>query len=133
MTKIHDGFRERRRYVRLETPVELSYFSGNGGKVAGAKAANISADGLRFQTKDKGLNEGDCLELKLIMTGTANPVHAKAKVVWKNRVSLEDGSPFDIGLEFTDIEEDNKNTFLKSLCDLMYSISENYGERKVRC
>jgi len=125
-----DGFRERRRYVRLKTPVELSYFSDNGEKVSKASAANISADGLRFQTNDSDIEKGDSLELKLLMAGAVNPVHAKAKIVWKKRVSLEDGSPFDVGLEFTNIEEDNKNTFLKNLCDLMYSISENCGKGK---
>ena len=88
MTKPADGFRERRRYVRLKTPVALSYFSDNGQKVSKAGATNISADGLRFQTKDKGINEGDSIELKLSMTGAANPVHAKAEVVWKKRISL---------------------------------------------
>ncbi|MCX5679666.1 MAG: PilZ domain-containing protein [Candidatus Omnitrophica bacterium] len=128
MIKAKDGFRERRRYVRLKTPVELSYFSGNGQKVSKAVTTNISADGLRFQTEDRDINDGDSLELKLSLTGAANPVHAKAKVVWKKRLSLEDGSPFDVGLEFIAIEEDNKNTFLKNFCDLMYSISENCGK-----
>jgi len=133
MTNAKDGFRERRRYVRLKTPVELLYFSGEGGGVSKAAASNISADGLRFQVEDKDMKEGDSLELRLSIVGTTNPVHAKAKVVWKKRISLEDGSPFDIGLEFTDIEEDNKNTFLKSLCDLIYAISESSGRGKDKC
>ena len=133
MNKTKDGFRERRRYVRLKTPVELSYFSSDGKKVSKVTTTNISADGLRFQTEDRDMNESDSLELKLSMAGAANPIHAKAKIVWKKRISLEDGSPFDVGLEFTDIEEDNKNTFLKNLCDLMYSISENYDKGKYKC
>lgn len=133
MLKGRSDFRERRRYVRLKTPVELSYFSGDGKRVTKSVADNISADGLRFQTEDKGINEGDSLELKLSIVGAANPVHAKAKVVWKKRISLEDGSPFDVGLEFTAIEEDNKNTFLKNLCDMMYGISENCSKEKNKC
>lgn len=133
MSKDRTDFKERRRYVRLKAPVEIVYFSGDGGKVSRAAAENISADGLRFQTKDKGINEGDSLELTLSMAGAVNPVHAKAKVVWKKKVSLEDKSPFDVGLEFISIEEDNKNTFLKNLCDLMYTISENRGKGKNKC
>ncbi len=133
MMKSKDSFRERRRYVRLTTPMELSYFSGGGQKVSKVVTTNISADGLRFQTEDRDLRDGDSLELKLSMAGAANPVHAKAKVVWVKRVSLEDRSPSDVGLEFTDIEEDNKNTFLKNLCDLMYSISEKQGKGKNKC
>ena len=133
MNKAKTDFRERRRYVRLKTPVEIAYFSGDEGKVYKAVAENISADGLRFQTEGRGMAEGDSLELKLCMAGAANPVHARAKVVWMKRVSLEDKSPFDVGLEFTSVEEDNKNTFLKNLCDLMYGISENRGKGKNRC
>jgi len=135
MLKVKNDFRERRRYVRLKTPVELSYFPDNEERVSKAVAENISADGLRFRTKEQNINEGDSLELKLILAGAANPVHAKANVVWKKKVSLEDGAPFDIGLEFTSIEEDNKNTFLKNLCDLIYNMSENHagGKGKDKC
>ncbi|MEI6862793.1 MAG: PilZ domain-containing protein [Candidatus Omnitrophota bacterium] len=133
MVKAKDGFMERRRYIRLNTPVEIAYFSGNGQKVSKAVTTNISADGLRFQTDDRDIHEGDSLELKLSMIGAANPIHARAKVVWEKRVSLEDKSPLDVGLEFTDIEEDNKNTFLKNLCDLMYKISENPSKGKDKC
>ena len=122
MTKVKDEFMERRRYVRLLNPMEMAYFSGNGRKVSKAVTTNISADGLRFRTEDRDIGEGDILELKLSITGASNPVHAKAKVVWKKRLSLEDRSPFDVGLEFTGIEEDNKNTFLKFLCDLIYNL-----------
>lgn len=130
MVKTPDGFRERRRYVRLNTPVEISYFPGGGRKVSSAVTTNLSADGLRFQTKDKGIDKGDSLEIKLSMAGAANPVHAKAEVIWKKRLSLEDGSPFDVGMAFVSIEEDNKNTFLKNLCDLLYQISENAGQKR---
>lgn len=123
MTKPEDIFRERRRYVRLGTPVEIAYFSKDEEKVFKAVATNISADGLRFRTENRGINEGDHLELKLSIKGAANPIHAESRVVWTKKLSLEDGSPSDIGLEFTSIEEDNKNTFLKNLCDLIYSIS----------
>jgi hypothetical protein len=130
MQKAKDGFKERRRYVRLETPATVSYLSADGSRVSTAAAKNISADGLRFEITDKAIKESDMLELKLSLPGMANPVHAKANVIWKRRLSLEDGSPFDVGLEFVSIEEDNKNTFLKSLCDLIYDISESSQKRK---
>jgi c-di-GMP-binding flagellar brake protein YcgR len=130
MVKSKYGFRERRRYVRLETPVTVSYFPTDGSRMATVVTKNISADGLRFETTDKAIREGDNLEIRLSIVGAANPTHAKTNVIWKKRLSLEDGSPFDVGLEFTEIEEDNKNSFLKSLCDLMYAISERTGKGK---
>lgn len=89
---------------------------------------DLSAEGLRLESKTKDLKEGSILELKLEIYGANNPVHAKGKVVWKKRLSLEDNAPYDIGIELTGIEEDNKNTFLKFLCDLIYNLpkeSEN--------
>jgi hypothetical protein len=44
----------------------------------------------------------------MVIPEAPNPVHAKAKVIWKKKISLEDAAPFDCGLEFTEIEEDNK-------------------------
>lgn len=125
-----DGFRERRRYVRLLVPVTVEYFSPDGTKVSKTTAKNISADGLRFETTDKSLKESDRLEVKLGIEGAANPIHATAEIVWKKKLSLEDKSPFDVGLEFTGIEEDNKNTFLKNMCDMIYRISETTARKR---
>ena len=113
---------ERRRYVRLETPITISYVLPEGESILHTSTKNISADGMRFQTFDKALIEGDLVSLNLHIPEAVNPVHAKAAVIWKKRISLEDGAPYDVGLEFTEIEEDNKNTFLKFLCDIMYSL-----------
>ena len=48
----------------------------------------------------------------------------------KKKLSLEDNSPFDVGTELVDIEEDNKNTFLKFLCDLIYNLPEERKDAK---
>ena len=70
--------------------------------------------------------------IKLNFPNLPNPVHLYGKVIWSKRLSLEDGVPYDIGIEFTKVEEDNKNTFLKLLCDLIYAqarkISTSSGE-----
>lgn len=124
MTKIKDTFIERRRYVRLKTPIDIQYTVPDTGNVLKTASKNISADGIRFETTDKSIKESDVLELKMVIEDAPNPVHAKAKVIWKKKVSLEDAAPYDCGLEFTEIEEDNKNTFLKFLCDLIYSITK---------
>lgn len=124
MAKILDKMLERRRYIRLDTPIEISYAINENGAVHKTMTKNISPDGLRFEGRDKGLAESDIIELKLTIPGTVNPVHVKGRVMWKKRLSLEDSAPFDFGLEFSEIEEDNKNTFLKFFCDLLYDISK---------
>ena len=126
--KMRDRLVERRKYIRLKTPVSVTYTTPNTGIVHSSVTKNISADGLRLETKARDIEEGSLLELKLELYGANNPVHAKGKVVWMKQLSLEDDAPYDIGIELTEIEEDNKNTFLKFLCDLIYNLpkeSEN--------
>jgi len=122
MTKAKDDFIERRRYVRLQTPIDISYTVPETGNILNASTKNISADGMRFETNNKTIKVSDITEIKMLIPKAPNPVHAKAKVIWKKKMSLEDAAPFDCGLEFTEIEEDNKNTFLKFLCDLIYDL-----------
>jgi c-di-GMP-binding flagellar brake protein YcgR len=122
--KMKDKLVERRRYIRLEVPLKVTYTIPEHHKVYTSAAKNISADGMRFEARDKELKESTVVELKLEIPNISSPVHIKARVMWKSKLSLEDGAPFDVGVEFTEIEEDNKNTFLRFLCDLIYNLSK---------
>ncbi len=132
MTKAIDSFIERRKYVRLLTPLGIAYNVPGSGNIRQAMTKNISADGLRFETTDTELKETTMIDIKLDIPTAPNPIHAKGRIVWRKRVSLEDGSPFDCGVEFIEIEEDNKNTFLKFLCDLIYDIEKERGDGKAK-
>jgi hypothetical protein len=110
---------ERRKYLRTETPVNIRVISKNNA-VEEAETKDISPIGLRFKSKTASMAISEELELKIEMPGTSSSVHTKAKVVWKKKLSTEDGAPFTIGCEFSGIEDDNKNTFLKYFCDLLY-------------
>lgn len=122
---------ERRRFIRLNAPVNVSYTIPDSGKVFTTVTKNISADGLRIEGDSSFVpKDSDIIELKLKISDAASPVHAKGKVIWKKKISLEDGAPFDVGIEFTEIEEDNKNTFLKFLCDLIYNFPEDIKHAK---
>ncbi|MBI5124568.1 MAG: PilZ domain-containing protein [Candidatus Omnitrophica bacterium] len=127
--KPKDRLIERRKYIRLRTPIPVTYTIQETGNIYKSVTKDISADGLRIETRAKDLKESCPVELKLEIYGANNPVHAKGKVVWRKKLSLEDGAPYDVGIEFSEIEEDNKNTFLKFLCDLIYSLPrENNDE-----
>lgn len=132
MTKAGYKFIERRRYIRLRAPINISYTVPDENRIYNTATKDISADGLRFETLDKTLLEANILELKLNIPGAPNPVHVRGKVIWKKKVSLEDRAPFHLGLEFIEIEEDNKNTFLKFLCDLIYNLPKEteYAKKK---
>jgi Tfp pilus assembly protein PilZ len=116
----------------LREPIGIAYTIPEKEKIYNTTAKDISADGLRFQATNKTLKEGALIEMKLDIPDVSNPVHAKGKVMWKKKLSLEDAAPFDIGTELVEIEEDNKNTFLKFLCDLTYNLPEDAKNAKSR-
>lgn len=122
--KINDRLIERRRYIRLKTPISVEYTIQGTEGVYKAVTKDISADGLRFESYAHDLEADGIIALSLDIVGAHNPVHAKGKVVWKKKLSLEDKAPYDVGVEFTEIEEDNKNTFLKFLCDIIYNLQK---------
>ena len=130
MTKLRDKIVERRGFIRLRKPISITYTVVGQDKVHNVTAKDISADGIRFQTTDKAISEGNTLEAKLDIPEVVNPVHAKGRIMWKKKLSLEDNAPFDIGVEFLAIEEDNKNTFLKFLCDFIYNLPEEVKNAK---
>ncbi len=113
---------ERRRFIRLEVPVELKYVVEDDPSQMRRHVAtkDLSCDGLRFISEQK-IDEGAFLDINLTIPGANNPVHIKGRAIWAKKTSSEDTAPFEVGVEFTQIEEDNKNTFLKYLCDLIYN------------
>lgn len=115
---------ERRKFTRYTVPLKISYILDGDNVVRKGTTKNISSLGIRFES-EKNLKEGNILELKLELPKAQNPVHAQGKLVWVRKQTLEDTSSYDIGIEFMKIEEDNKNTFLKFMCDLAYK----YGHK----
>lgn len=128
--KINDRLIERRRYIRLRTPISVTYTIQETGGVYTTVTKDISADGLRFESHEKDLKTDGVIAFSLSIAEAHNPVHAKGKIVWKKKLSLEDKAPYDVGVEFTEIEEDNKNTFLKFLCDLIYNLQKENKDVK---
>ncbi|MBU4377001.1 MAG: PilZ domain-containing protein [Candidatus Omnitrophica bacterium] len=122
---------ERRRFIRLEVPIELKYIVEDNPSQTRMRVAtkDLSCDGLRFISEHK-IDEGSALDLNLTIPGANNPVHIKGKAVWVRKMSSEDAAPFEVGVEFAQIEEDNKNTFLKYLCDLIYNETKIMGRNK---
>ncbi|MFC1806961.1 PilZ domain-containing protein [Candidatus Omnitrophota bacterium] len=114
------GSQERRRYIRSDTAVPLTLFLSNAAVTEGIQTVtkNISSTGIMVEV-DEQLPLGAEAKLELNTPGGSNPVHCSGKIVWSNRLGETD--KFHSGIEFVKIEEDNKNTFLKFLCDIIYN------------
>ena len=115
---------ERRKFTRYSIPLKIAYVLDGQNTMHKGVTKNISSLGIRFESNEER-REGSGLELKLELPKAPNPVHAQGKLVWVRKQNLADNSPFDIGMEFLKVEEDNKNTFLKFMCDLAYK----YGHK----
>lgn len=108
---------ERRRFVRIEIPLKVTVTSG--GKTDEVVTKNISPVGMRFEIPHE-LEKSGKLDMTLTLPTSESPIILEGKVIWQTRISLEDNSPFDVGVEIINIDDENKNVFLKYLCDLLY-------------
>jgi len=116
---------ERRRFVRIDVPLKLMVKIGKRREKGITK--NISPVGLRFETSKK-LEADEKVEIVLYLPSMVNPITFKARVVWQKKKSLEDKAPYDVGVEIASIEDNDKNVFLKYLCDLFYNSTYKQGE-----
>ena len=112
---------ERRRFIRIEAPMRIK-IEGDGW-VEEATTKNISPISMRFETVRK-FNKSEILDMVMNLPLSGDkPIRVKGQVVWQEKTSLEDKSPYDVGLEITHIEDESKNVLLKYLCDLLYDSS----------
>jgi c-di-GMP-binding flagellar brake protein YcgR len=114
------GSREQRNYIRTDISVPVMVYTqrkSDTGTIS-AKAWNISASGMMIKA-DAKLNIGIEADIDIAPAGIPNPIHCKGKVIWVSGARGTEGG-YNYGIEFIYIEEDNKNTFLKFLCDTIY-------------
>ena len=118
------GSRERRNYIRTDTtiPMILRIEDSGATKELQATTGNISATGMMIEASGE-IALGAEIKLELRPPESLNPIHCAGKVVWIAPVT--DDKKYHYGIEFIKIEEDNKNTFLKFLCDVIYRSSNN--------
>ena len=113
------GAQERRGYIRTEASVPIALYIQKGDNTEGIKTVtrNISATGMMIEI-DQELKPGIEHRIDIEPSGALNPVHCTGKIIWCNPIGKN--KKYHCGIEFTKIEEDNKNTFLKFLCDAIH-------------
>ena len=108
---------ERRRFIRIDIPLRVKITIGD--RVDEVITKNVSPVGVRFEVGRK-LEDSEKVDLSLYLPSSDDPINLEAKVIWQTKTSLEDNAPYDVGVEILQIEDKNKNVFLKYLCDLLY-------------
>ena len=118
------GQKEQRDYIRIDilVPAILSIKTKSVVKRVKAHVENVSASGI-LVTLDKKLAFSTNTGIEMYTPDASNPIHCDGKVVWVVPAKKQD--KYQCGIAFTNIEEDNKNTFLKFLCDTIYKTGEN--------
>lgn len=113
------GVREKRRYIRTDTsiPMTLHLKVGREAKELQSITRNVSATGIMIEAGEQLPLDAE-VKIDLDTPDSPNPVHCNGKVIWSSPTS--EGGKYNSGIAFTSIEEDNKNTFLKFLCDTIY-------------
>ncbi|MFH1305292.1 MAG: PilZ domain-containing protein [Candidatus Omnitrophota bacterium] len=109
---------ERRRFVRTRRPLKITVREGD--RIEETVTRNLSPVGVRFEVGQELKSPGD-IEIMLSIPSSEVPIHITGKVVWQTKQSLEDKSPYDVGVKISRVEDKNKNDFLRYLCDLLYA------------
>lgn len=112
--------REKRRFIRFDISLKVHYIIQKEPKAEKTGITkDVCAGGIQLLTEEK-LSTGSKIDLKIFIPEALNPAHLSGVVVWSREVSSGKKLSYGAGIEFGEIEEDNKNTFLRFLCDLLY-------------
>lgn len=112
--------REKRKFIRFEIALKVTYTIQKEPKMEKVGITkDVSAGGIKLLTEER-LETGKKVDLKMFIPEALNPAHLNGVVLW-SRDNEEGKKPsYCAGIEFGRIEEDNKSTFLRFLCNLMY-------------
>jgi len=116
---------ERRRYVRLNIPLEVSY-SIPGREAVRRKSItkDVSPNGARFAVEEE-LPKGTVLDINIKIPTSLKPIPIKARIVWSKKESGQGKNTYDAGFEFVQIPEESKQKLFQYLCNLMYDQLKN--------
>ena len=124
---MEEFMREKRRFIRFNIALKVTYIVQKEQKIERiGTTRDVSAQGMQLLTSDK-LGIGDKIDFKIFVPDALNPSHMKGTIVWSRELEHPKSHSYSAGIDFVKIEEDNKNTFLRFLCNLMY---DKTGEKK---
>ncbi|MBU1148030.1 MAG: PilZ domain-containing protein [Candidatus Omnitrophica bacterium] len=119
--------REKRRFIRFNIALKVLYVIRKEPREEKTGITkDVSAGGLELLTKEK-MMPGSKMEITIYIPEALNPVHLNGTIVWSKETNGDEKSSYSTGVEFGKIEEDNKSTFLRFLCNLMY---KRLGKKK---
>ena len=117
---------ERRKFPRLSLGANVKYsvVQLNSSK-DDIPMKNISAAGICI-VADDDLEIGTILSLRVYLPGNDAPIYTKGRVIWKSEFKIGYGSKpsYDMGVEFLEIEEEDKRKIFKYVAKLPHIAKE---------
>ena len=121
--KNRNTVKERRGFPRINAKFPIRYKIKRGGFVASALTQDLSLSGARLNT-DRVFPQGLNLNLELnILSKIINPV---GRVVWSQ--SLARSSQYQIGIEFVEINSQDRNYF----SDYINTRTSEFSESRIK-
>ena len=109
---------ERRRYVRLDTSLKITYHVLElPSPPTGAGIADIGGGGIRLFL-DEPQKSGTLLDLEFILPDGKRQIHCQGKIVWTDEFSIyqsakEETKQLEAGIEFTKIDSKDRDSIIK--------------------
>lgn len=118
MQRIEKNNSEIAEYLKiLETKISLiaqeTMRQGHDLSDSNIRNVNISAAGIAFESASS-VSEGDCLEVKLLLTSCFAVIVIYGKVIYCNENKKEEGTmPFQIGLDYINLKDQDREVLVK--------------------
>ncbi len=107
---------ERRRFVRLDTRLEVSYTKAPSGTAHQSMTKDISGGGICLFT-DQVYAPGTRLSVSMKLPGRAEPVRFTAEVVWNEQYEMigkeSRQRSIEAGVRFVDVKPEDRAAILQ--------------------
>ncbi|MFC1577046.1 PilZ domain-containing protein [Candidatus Omnitrophota bacterium] len=103
---------ERRRFMRFDAELKVTYKVSNGAKKGSAVITNVSKDGIRTML-NKQFGRNTEVAFRVCIPNEEKPIVAHAGVMWNKKIDMkESGFSFVTGLRLTKIDGYDKSRIL---------------------
>lgn len=108
--------KERRKFIRLDTTIDIKYKILKMGKKGEAVSKNISGEGIRLSV-DEEIPPASILLLEMKIPVYPESITAKGIVIWSKKSGIK---KFEIGVKFIKINPIVKTKIFKYIYEHIY-------------
>ncbi len=104
---------ERRRRIRINASLVVSYRLLNTVFTTASRSKNISVTGICLPFPQR-LEAGRCIDLEIQLLDFSDPIKVTGKVIWLKEISAAE-FPFQLGIEFIAIKPAAQDKLLQHI------------------